>query len=112
MPSDCVASVIEIRRFLTSERRDLSDDALDAQLSALCSACRKFLDSVQRVPLPHHSGGGFQDWVFTTALGELRGVFGVLVAEIATKYRLDIEDELASILPREPDTDSGWEGFH
>ena len=49
--------------------------------------------------------GGFDEWVFVTALGELRGVAEVIVAELATKYDLDVEDGLASILPAEPDVD-------
>jgi len=40
---------------------------------------------------------------FNSALGELRGVFGVHLAQIAAKYGLDIEDDLASILPMEAD---------
>jgi hypothetical protein len=33
------------------------------------------------------------------ALGELRGVFGIHVGLLATKYGIDVEDGLASILP-------------
>jgi len=36
---------------------------------------------------------------FGDALGELRGTFGIHVARLAAQYGLDIEDELASILP-------------
>ena len=39
------------------------------------------------------------DIEFNQALGELRGVFGIHIGMIAAKYGLDVEDELASILP-------------
>jgi hypothetical protein len=39
------------------------------------------------------------DTVFNGALGELCGVFGVHLAQLAAQYGLDIEDDLASILP-------------
>jgi len=33
------------------------------------------------------------------ALGEMRGVFGVQIGMLALKYGLDVEGDLASILP-------------
>lgn len=39
------------------------------------------------------------DIEFNQALGELRGVFGIYIGLLATKYGLDIQDDLASILP-------------
>jgi len=45
-------------------------------------------------------------WASITALGELRGSFGVHLATLATSHGLDMEDELASILPRAPEDDS------
>ena len=41
----------------------------------------------------------WQSWIFFAALGELRGVFGLHIAKIAAQYGLDIEEDLASILP-------------
>jgi hypothetical protein len=35
------------------------------------------------------------------ALGELRAIFGVQIAQLAVKYGIDVEEELASILPIE-----------
>ncbi len=114
-PRHCVESIVAIRQFLTEELGHLPDDDLSAQLGALRAACRKFLDSLRRpdgqpLHLPHGMfHGGFEEWVFVTALGELRGVAGVLVAEIAAKYHLDVEDGLASILPADP-ADDGSDG--
>jgi len=116
-PRHCVQSVIEIRQFLTDELGHLPTGDLAAQLGALRSACRKFLDSLEwpegrPMRLPHGVlHGGFDEWVFVSALGELRGVAGVLVAELATKYHLDVEDGLASILPADPDADDGSDRF-
>ena len=36
---------------------------------------------------------------FTSAIGELRGVFGVMIGQIAKASGLDVEDDLAQIIP-------------
>jgi hypothetical protein len=103
-------SVIEIRRFLTAELGDLTDGDLASRLSAMRTACRKFLDALsypdgRTMSIPQGMfHGGYPEWVFSTALGELRGVLGILIAEIAAQYHLDVEGELATILPADPDT--------
>ncbi|PWU10680.1 MAG: hypothetical protein C5B51_03900 [Terriglobia bacterium] len=43
--------------------------------------------------------GHWASWTFYGTLGEMRGTFGVHLARIATQFKLDIEDNLASILP-------------
>ena len=40
------------------------------------------------------------NWIFTSAIGELRGLFGVMIGQIAKAYGLDVEDELAQIIPQ------------
>ena len=57
-------------------------------------AGRKFLDFAQTQ----------KDWqpfdpTFSAALGELRSIFGTHIASIAVNNKLDVEDDLASILP-------------
>jgi hypothetical protein len=53
------------------------------------------------------------DWVgpvdlqLNQAIGELRGVVGVHVAQLAVRYGLDVEDELAQILPTADDEAEG-----
>jgi hypothetical protein len=37
--------------------------------------------------------------VFNGAVGEFRGVFGIHIARLAASHGLDIEGDLASILP-------------
>lgn len=113
IPTDCTMSVIEIRRFLTDELGRLDPhDELAKNLQAMRAACRKILDDVQGEKSRH----GFIDdpiryrwslgsWVFLSALGELRGIFGIHVALIAVRNGLDVEADLASILPAEFDVD-------
>ena len=74
------------------------------------AACRKFLERVGtdgREGIHHANGWGFHNWTFGSALGELRGTFGIHVAKIAAAFKLDVEDRLASILPANADADSG-----
>ena len=104
-PNHCVQSVIEIRRFLTTELGNLTDDdGLPQSLRAMLASCRKFLDTVQgsnRRIIVHsemHSGPG--NWVFNSALGELRGIIGI---HVAAQHRLDVNGDLVSILPPSPD---------
>jgi len=101
-PHHCVDSVIRIREFLTDEIGKLDNaDQLAAPLRAMRGACRKFLDAMHADEhrLVHIYHGGHHAWVFNAAIGELRGVFGVHVAQLAAQYGLDVEDDLAAILP-------------
>ena len=111
VPSHCVHSVIEIRHRLSDELGKLDGSSeLSASLRAMRAACRKFLDRVGtdgREGLHFASGGGYQSWTFGSALGELRGSFGINVAKIAAAFKLDVEDRLASILPANADADTG-----
>jgi hypothetical protein len=73
------------------------------------AACRKFLERVGtdgRDGIHHANGWGFHSWTFGSALGELRGTFGIHVAKIAAAFKLDVEDRLASILPANADADT------
>jgi hypothetical protein len=109
VPSHCIHSVIEIRRFLTSQIADLADDdGICRNLRAMRAACRKFLDTVNdgdgRRPTKdiwRLDGGGSSSWIFNSALGELRGVIGVHLAALAVQHGLDVEDKLSTILPAE-----------
>ncbi len=103
-PDHCVQSVLKIRDFLTAELGNLdSSDELSISLRAMRISCRKFLNTVSDPSNEiiryggHH--GHWANWVFTGALGEMRGVFGIHLAKIAAQYGLDVEDDLATILP-------------
>jgi len=104
VPQHCVEPVIEIRRLLSSELGGLGEGTpLGSSLRAMRAACRKFLDHLQQggpdvVTYGWHRGH-WASWDFNASLGELRGVFGVHVAQIAALYKLDVEQGLSSILP-------------
>lgn len=98
-PDHCVASVLQIRETLTQilMEPDTGDD-LAENLKAMRAACRRFLNAVG----PDHSGyvlGRHQSASFGAALGELRAVFGIHLGVIAARYKLELSDELAAILP-------------
>ena len=71
-------------------------------LRAMRAVCRKFLDTVgtdERILRFGADHGHFASWEFIGAVGQPRGVFGIHLAQIAAQYGLDIEGELASIIP-------------
>ena len=112
----CVSSVVEIRQFLTAELGNLTKpEGLAANLRAMRAACRKFLDGVG-VKDDTHAGsarlGLAHDWVFTSAIGELRGVIGLHVAALAAQHGLDVEGELASILAAKATTKDAQDRAH
>jgi len=103
LPEHCAQPVIEIRHLLSTELGKLDNETnLAKSLRAMRAACHKFMDSVganERIIRFGARRGDFASWQFNSAVGELRGVFGVHVAQIAAQYGLDIEGELASIIP-------------
>lgn len=110
MPEHCVTSVIKIRHFLTDELGELDTKGdLAATLRAMRAACRKFLDTIHgRDDMPGWRGGapwGYAAWVIETALGEMRGVFGVHIAQLSARYGLDVEEALAQIIPGRDEDD-------
>lgn len=100
VPHHCTASIIEIRRFLAQAIDGLSDKSqLRLNLKIMRTACRKFLDSS---PEPDDTSyTSYSAWVYYSNLGELRGVFGLCLREIVLSCKLNVEQELASILPSE-----------
>jgi hypothetical protein len=105
IPEHCIESVIKIREMLTSELCKLdSGDELAQSIKAMRSACRKFLNKVQsedesRIIRFGNHPGHYASWEFNQALGEMRGVIGVIIACMAAEYGLDVEDDLAKIIP-------------
>ena len=100
----CIYSVTEIRKFLTAVIGGLGGKSeLAAHLRAIRAACRAFLDAIGpdggrgRSRRPRRDGP-FES-PFYTALGELRATIGLHVAAIAVMHGLDVEGELASIMP-------------
>ena len=104
LPHRCVESVLRMREYLTSEIGKISGDTeLSRSLKAMRASCRKFLSAVEsddrRIIQFGSESGHYASWVFISALGELRGVFGIHIAHLAAAHGLDVEDDLASILP-------------
>jgi hypothetical protein len=115
--SHCVDSILEIRRFLSGELGKLETKSeFAASLRAMRAAWRKFLDRVgvdgRETVLYANHHGHWASWTFYSALGEMRGTFGVHVAKIAAEFKLDVEDRLAEILPARADTDSDDDDRH
>jgi hypothetical protein len=108
VPSHCVQSVLEIRRFLTGELGKLDNKTeFASSLRAMRAACRKFLDRVgndgNETILYANRQGHWASWTFYGSLGEMRGTFGIHLANIAAQFQLDVEDKLAIILPAKAD---------
>jgi hypothetical protein len=120
LPNHCLESVQSIRQYLTNVLvRNATGPDLTDSIRAMRGICRKFMSTIydrssspigrpiaeintvtgERKPIPWNPIPDMRDIEFNQALGELRGVFGIQVGMLATKYGLDIEDDLASILP-------------
>lgn len=100
-PDHCITAVIQIREFLTRTIKRLSDaDELSSELRVIRNAARKFTDKDQDMKMHFGRGAGF-DQEFFSALGEMRGVFGIYLEKIANRYALKVEDGLASIFTAE-----------
>lgn len=98
-PGHCVASVLQIRETLTQILMEPdAGDELAENLKAMRAACRRFLNAAG----PTHSGdvhNRFESATFGAALGELRAVIGIQLGVIAARYKLELSQDLESILP-------------
>ena len=77
-------------------------DRLNSYVRAMRNACNKFLSKCpDRKDFRCYAcqSGNIDNWIFTSAVGELRGVFGIMIGQIAKSYGLDVEDDLAQIIP-------------
>jgi hypothetical protein len=109
IPEHCVRSVYNIRERITHELGALNDHSeLALKLKAIRAACRKFLDKVEKEPRIVTFGmqhGHYASWTFLPAIGELRSEIGMQAAFIASAFKIDVEDDLASIFPPSVDDD-------
>jgi hypothetical protein len=97
-------SILHIREHCTKAIAALPDSSLAiAALRGIRAACRRFLDE----PLTHSRRFHQRDFYgpegpeFFTALGEFRATVGAHVASLAVLYKIELEPELASIVPAE-----------
>lgn len=108
VPSHAIHSVNDLRAELTDALRQLDEDSPAVPtLRSMRAACRKFLEGLgpdfaedRPLSVPR---GGYQDWVFWSALGELRGVMGVAIAGLAVRHQLNVNGPLTTILPAAPE---------
>jgi hypothetical protein len=92
-------SILEIRKELTDLLIKVGEDAdISPHLRAMRASCRKYMDQVSDERERRYHCRDFEAFA---ALGELRGSFGIQIAQLAVKYGINIERELASILPVE-----------
>jgi hypothetical protein len=96
----CVRSAIEIRRFLSDElTRARPGRSLEQSLRAIRTAMRAFVDSAGPDAVNFRYHNGHMTDPFSLALGELRSLVGLHLAVITDQYDIEIEDDLAQILP-------------
>jgi hypothetical protein len=98
MPQYVEQSITEIRRELTGILETLDDDSeISQHVRAMRLACREFLKQMIPDSQRRHKVRG--DAEFATALAKLRTTFGIHLAQLCVKYGIDVEEELAVILP-------------
>ena len=105
----CVHSAIEIRRFLTEELgRAKAGSSLAQSIAVIRGAMRAFVSAagLDACNFRYHHGAMTDE--FSLALGELRSRVGMQVALIADKYSIEVEPDLAQILPPPPDNDPSF----
>lgn len=96
----CVLSALDIRVFLTEQiTRSKPGKDLEACLRAMRAACRQFVErgGPDGQSFSYHRGFGVDP--FSIALGDLRTTVGWQLALILDQYPMDVEPDLAGILP-------------
>lgn len=108
-------SVQEIRAELTKVLQTIGETSRAGEpLRTMRTACQRYLSrapAFRDEPYWHrrpryHDGPRFDepDGDFIMALGELRGVFGTCLGQIASSYEIEVHGQLAELLPgREED---------
>ncbi len=99
----CVSSIIDIKNYLTKKLSCISEKSeLNSYIRAMRIACNKCLsqcadnDGFRRFAVCR---GTDYNRIFTSAIGELRCTFGIMIGQIAISYGIDVEDDLAQIIP-------------
>ncbi len=107
-------SVLQIRDELTKALQALPDGSKSAgPIRAMRAACRKFLTEphpdfrnlMRHGYGPRHHMDMEGSPGFFVALGELRATFGSQIAALAYAHSIDVEPELAAILPADDGKD-------
>jgi len=102
-PDWSIESILQLRSFLTEEIGKLDPKShLAETLRAMRAACFKFLQQIASGGRRYQEPGAVPEWLFYQSLGELRGSFGIYIAELAVRHKLDIKEPLIQILPADP----------
>ncbi len=108
VPRHCVESVLQIRQFLIAGAGQLPrDNEVAIAMRNMAGACRRFLDLATHgdghMPMGPRMDWGFESWAFNQALGELRGQVGMYLQALLASHHVQIDGELATILPPPPE---------
>lgn len=103
-----VRSIMDIRERLTQDLEQIDRSSPLAQsLIAMRAACRDFLNKVEGIDadimMYRPRIWDREEVNFFMALGELRSVIGIHLAQIAVRYGVDVEETLVAIFPPVPD---------
>ena len=95
----CIESALQVRQFLTEQigigvGRELGD-----VLRSMRAAFRKFVENGGPNGVLYHR---HELDPFSLALGELRSTVGHQIAMLAVNYDLEVESDLAAMLPPQP----------
>lgn len=107
-PQHVVASVLEMRKELTTALKRVSDKSPAQEGCRLMrAACREFLEKNdgQGAFAGRSNSTGWQEEEFLISLGAMRATFGHQIALLAHVYEVDVEPHLAAILPPLPEKD-------
>lgn len=100
VPQYATQSIMGIRQHLAKELLEIErTSVLAACLRGMIGACHQFLSRTQLDRVERGWRRSFYDQLYVHALGELRGHFSVHIAQMAAAHGLDVEGQLATILP-------------
>ena len=96
-------SVTDIRDMLTNEIPKMKKNSkLEECARAMRNACNKFLSKCiddDKFREYAKKPGNICNWTFLSGIGELRGVYGIMIGQIVKAYGIGVEEQLASIIP-------------
>lgn len=104
MENEVANSVLEIRTTLTDTLQRLQEPSKGIyNVRSMRTACREYLDNSRNDDM------GWRHSAFLIHLGRLRAIFGYHIAQLAVMYGIDVEGELAKILPPEYKEETNFE---
>ncbi|MEG0077402.1 MAG: DUF6650 family protein [Anaerorhabdus sp.] len=98
-----IDSVGKIKDYLTLELQKIqSESNLSEYLRGMRKACNKFLSTFPEIKddkCIYCKPGSNEYQEFILSLGEFRTVIGTMVGQVSKAYGIDVEDDLANIIP-------------